>query len=312
MKEKVKIQLSTRERKFRWFYASLVILPLLQFAVFYGYVNFNSFKLAFWSYGLNELATSFEYTFAGLDNFKEAFSILSSSPYLIENSVYYFLISAFIGLSLSLAFSFYIYKGYFLSKFFKVILFLPNVISGIIFSFLFKYVVTDVYKEIVFMISGETVLGLLDNIDTRLATVYFYNIWVSFGIYMLMFSGAMSGISDEIVEACELDGANLVQEFWYITVPMIFPTFSSLFVIAMTGIFGNQLSLHSLYQGDKGVSFGTIGYYIFFHSANLVNFEVTKPTMSELSALGLILSFIMVPLTLIVRRLLEKFGPKES
>ncbi len=311
MEKSKKKQLSVRERKFRWFYASLIILPLLQFAIFYFYVNFNSFKLAFWSYELNDVGTAFEYTFAGWDNLKEAFSILTSSSYLIKNAVSYFFISVCIGLSLSLIFSFYIYKKYFLSKFFKVILFLPNIISGIIFTFLFKYIVTDVYQEIMLKITGETVLGLLDGVDTRLATVYFYNIWVSFGVYMLMFSGAMSGISEEIVEACELDGANIVIEFYRITLPMIFPTISSMLIISMTGIFGNQLALHSLYQGDKGVSFGTIGYYMFYHSANLVNHDVTKPTMSELSAMGLILSFIMVPLTLIARKLLEKFGPRE-
>ena len=309
-KQEQKKKLGQRERSLRIFYASIVVLPLLQFLIFYVYVNFNSIKMAFWTYELDIDSFGYKYTFAGLDNFKEAWDILIRKTYLIKNSLTSFALSLGIGMPLALVFSFYIYKGYFGSKTFKVVLFLPNIISSLIFTLLFRYVVCDVYKEAVQLITGETVLGLLDNIDTKMPTIYFYNIWVSFGVNMLMYSGAMAGISKEVVEAGELDGVNIVQEFFLITLPLIYPTISSMLVISLTGIFTGQLNLHAFF-GSEAEDMGTLGYYMFVHAQDLVESTDAYPSFSVMSSMGLITTFVMLPLILGVRKILSKVGPSE-
>ena len=236
-----------------------MVLPMLQFAIFYIYINFNSLKMSFWKYSINPAGNGYMYVFSGFDNFKEAIQIFIQKSYLIVNSLKYFAVYLFIGVPLALIFSFYIYKGYRGAKFYKVILFLPNIISSLIFALLFKYIVTNVYSEVFSKITGGSVTGLLDTNDTRMTTLTFYNIWVSFGVNMLMFSSAMGNIPKEVVEAGELDGMNIIQEFVLVTLPMIYPTITSIIVICTTGIFSNQMSLHAFY-GTQAESFGTLGY----------------------------------------------------
>lgn len=300
-----------RERALLTFYISMMVLPMLQFAIFYIYINFNSLKMSFWEYSIKPDGDGYMYVFSGFGNFIKAIKILMEKSYLIVNSLKYFAVYLFVGVPLALIFSFYIYKGYRGSKFYKVILFLPNIISSLIFALLFKYIVTNVYVEVISKITSESVNGLLDSNNTKMATLTFYNIWVSFGVNMLMFSSAMGNIPKEVVEAGELDGMNIVQEFFLVTLPMIYSTITSIIVICMTGIFSNQMALHAFY-GTQAESFGTLGYYLFMHSEQLITSTDAYPSFSTLSAMGVLMTLVMVPITLMLRKVLNKVGPSEE
>lgn len=52
-------------------------------------------------------------------------------------------------------------------------------------------------------------------------TVIIVNLWLGFPYFMAMMSGVISGISKELYEAAEIDGANHSQQFWKITIPMV-------------------------------------------------------------------------------------------
>lgn len=312
--DKVKSTLRTnaRLRKKLIFYICLVLIPSVQFAIFYIYVNFNSFVLAFQKYVALDGSLGYDIEFAVFENFKEAFSILFTDTYYLTNSLLWFVCKVAVGISLALLFSFYIYKKYPLSGLFKVFLFMPQIISGVVFSLLFKYIVTDVYIVLMGSVGAENVLGLLDNPSTKHGITIFYNIWMGFGVNVLLFSGGMSAIDTSVVESAQLDGVNLIEEFIYITIPMIWSTLTSFLIVALTGIFTDQMNLHALF-GNSAAELSTFGYFIFVNSSNADILPKTgRFTYSVLSAVGLILTAIVLPITLIVRHLLTKFGPSED
>lgn len=303
-------RINFRRRKQVVFFTSLVVLPLLQFSVFYIYLNINSFILAFQEYSWKEGALGLDIAFAGFNNFSVAYDILKNGSKMLLNSMQMFLLSTVLGLSLALLFSYYIYKKNTFSGLFRVILFMPQIVSSIVFAVLFNALTSGVYSTIMTQIKGEHVLGLIDNPDTRFAVVLFYNLWIGFGVNVLMFCGSMSGIDESLVESAQLDGANLIQEFIYITVPMIWPTFVSFFVVGVTSIFTNQMHLHTLF-GDRAPSeLMTLGYFLYKEAghAELISTGVHQ-NISVLSALGLILTAIVMPITLGLRWLLNKYGP---
>ncbi len=288
------------------FYLAIIILPVIQFAIFYIYVNFNSFVMAFQKYEANIDTLGYTVNFAGTENFKKAFEILEKNAFMIKNSLIMYAFNLCFGTTLAIIFSYYIYKKYFLSGLFRVMLFLPQIVSGLIFAILFKYIVTNVYSYIGLQLTGEKVVGLLDNLDTRFGTVVFFNLWISFGVSVLMYSNSMSTIDPSIVESAQLDGANTIQEFIWITLPSIYPTLVSFFIIGITGIFTNQNGLFDMF-GSNANTAATLGYYLFMvvESADVD----TIPSFSQISALSLILTFVMVPTTLLIRSLLNRVGP---
>lgn len=302
-------KLNRRRRSRQFFYWSIIILPLIQFAIFYIYVNFNSFIMAFQRYEANVDTMGYTVEFAGMENFKMAWERLITNAFMIKNSLIMYAFGLLFGTTLSIIFSYYLYKKYFLSGLFRVMLFLPQIISGLIFAILFKYIVTDLYEYFVFLATGKEGVGLLDNLDTRFGTVVFFNLWISFGISVLMYSNSMSAIDPAIVESAQLDGANTLQEFFWITMPSIYPTLVSFLVIGLTGIFTNQNGLFDMF-GTNANTAATLGYYLFMvvESADVD----TVPSFSEISALCLILTFVMVPITLFMRKILNRVGPSED
>ena len=152
-------------------------------------------------------------------------------------------------------------------------------------------------------------MGLLDNIDTRFGILVFFNIWTSFGVNVLMYSGAMSGINESVVESARLDGANMVQEFTRITIPLIYPTITTFFILSMVGMFTSDYGLMDL-LGTGANEIANVGYWLYSGtlSQSYVE-EYGSVSLSILSACGLLLTLFVTPITIIGKRLMEKYGP---
>ncbi|MBQ8659201.1 MAG: sugar ABC transporter permease [Clostridia bacterium] len=210
----------------------------------------------------------------------------------------------------ALLFSYYISKQYKFSGFFRVVLYLPTIVSSLIMALLYKYIVTDVYG----FLTGDKV-GLLGGTDTDRIyyTVLFFNIWIAYGSNVMLYTGAMSNIDTSILEAAKLDGANTIQEFGYIYLPLIFPTIITFILTGIAGIFTNQMAMFHIF-GSNVPSFDVFGYFFYRQTAgNPTLFpSAKKMSLPELSALGLIITAIIAPITLLVRKGLEKIGPSSD
>lgn len=194
-----------------------------------------------------------------------------------------------------------------MSGFFRVLLFLPSIISAIIMVTIFRFFVERGVPEIANKLFGvEDVRGLLENPDTRFGMVMFYNIWVGFGINVLMYSNTMSGISPDVIEAGRVDGVSGFKEFWYLIFPHVYSTFTTFLIVGVSGIFINQLNLYSFYGGSSPIQ--TYGYWIYVQTAN----AKSKAEYPVISAFGIIFTVIIVPVTFAVRKALVKFGPREE
>jgi ABC-type sugar transport system permease subunit len=301
-------KMSPRTKSRLIFYSAMMALPLICNLLMYVAVNVNGIVKAFQIYEYGE--NGYEKSFAYLDNFRVAIQFLKDTDYMIVNSLIVWVVGLLVGMTLSLTFSFYIYKRYAMSAFFKVMLFIPSIVSGMVLSLLFKYFVTGVYTHFAEMITGGNVIGLLDrDPDTKFNTILIYHIWISFGTRVLMFSNGMSGIDDSIVEAAELDGVSRIQEFFYITLPMIYPTFVTFFVMSLTGIFTNGFHLFGMF-GINAKEIGTLGYYLYIQTLSAK--EVAPAdyySYGQISAVGLILTAIVIPLVLGMKKLMYKVGP---
>lgn len=304
---------NTRMRSRIIFYCVVMVLPLLQFCIFYIYTHINSFLLAFQDYSINKSGVGYDIVFAGIDNFKVAFDLLFGKGHLLKNSFITYVICNLGIICLSLIFSFYIYKRFVGHNLFRVILFMPQIVSGVVFAVLFQYITTNLYPDLVFRLTGDSVLGFLSrDSDTKFITLVLFSVWVGFGSNVLLFTGSMSGIDQSLVESASLDGVNLIQEFWYITLPMIFPTITTFLVTGMAGIFNNQMNLYTFYGNAADPKIQNLAYYIYVQTKES---DVIRPSLkymsySEIVALGLLLTAVVFPASFGLRKLLEKYGPR--
>ena len=134
----------------------------------------------------------------------------------------------------------------------------------------------------------------------------FYNILMSFGVSVLMYSDAMGNISPEMIEAAKLEGVTGIKEFIFISFPMIYPTFTTFLITGIAGIFTNQWNLFSFFGGGGQIQ--TFGYWLYVQTSGAAA-EAEYPV---LAAIGFWLTLIAVPMVLVIKKLVEKFGPKED
>lgn len=315
MEQKVNIETAGRTKKSSMqtmkknkliFYCTMAILPVLQFLVFYVYINFRSFALAFQEF-------SFEaggYIFTGIENFLQIFEDFQTVKYLrssIINSLTLFFWTFIFGSIVSVFFSYYIYKKRFGSTAFKILLYLPHILGSVVVVIIYKFFVEDAVPTIGGLFGVEGMNGLLSNPDTKRTTIIFFTIFASFGPRVLVYSSAMSGISESIIESAQLDGVTPFKELVLIVLPSIWSTFVTFMVSAVVGIFTNQMSLFTFYGTNADVSLYTFGYYLY-RGAKIG----TSSDYPYLSAMGLLLTAVALPITLFTRWSLKKFGPSKE
>jgi ABC-type sugar transport system permease subunit len=290
------------------FYVSVIALPLLQFCIFYIGVNANSLALSFRSYDTLTGA----YSFAGFKNFADfahrfvSDSVLKSGT---VNSLILYFVGLIVGLPLSLLFSYYIAKKMPSSGFFRVMLFVPSIISAVVTAIMYTLMTDRILPEIMKKL-GVTMEPLFSSASTRFGAIVFYNVWISFGTSVLLYAGSMSQISESVSESARLDGANSMQEFIHIALPSVYPVITTFLVVGIAQIFMNQGAIYTFYQDSPpDPKLYTLGYYLFVRvigrSASLADYPYA-------AAGGLLFTCVAIPLTLLGKWALEKFGPKEA
>ena len=299
------------KNKTKWgkllFYIGLIALPTIQFIIFYICVNFNSILLAFRSY---DKITN-QYWFVGLNNFKDVITHFTSvmGKMQLRNSLVLAFFTIIILLPLSVISAYYVYKGKLFAETFKIVLFLPSVVSGLVMIIVYKYMVELGLPEILTNWTGIKVSGFFSNPDTKFGTILFFTLWIGLGGNLLIYLSAMSSISESIVEAARIDGVGFFGEFWHITLPIIFSTTSTFVVTGVAGIFTHQMNLFSFESYLAPAQVQTVGYFMY---KELYLNKSTIDAWPFLSAMGLILTVITVPFVFLLRRVFTKHDPMEA
>ena len=301
--QKNKNMYSAKKRRDLIFYSLMLLWPVAQFAVFYIGVNFNSVLLAFKSYESEGV-----YSWVGFENFSTLFSQFKNLTVFrmgLKNSLLLFFVGTALGVALGILFSFYIYKKLPAGGFFRVLLFLPSIIPSIAMIVMFKQFADNAVPAICEKLFRLEMKGLLSNPDTTFGTIIFYNVFVGFGTASLLYVGAMTNISESVVEAARLDGAGFFRELFSITLPLIWDTLSTFVIVAIGGIFVNQANVYAFYGSGAEEHVTTIGYWLYKETVKIGAYA----SYPMLSAFGLLLSFVTMPLVYFAKWLLRKVGP---
>ena len=219
-----------------------------------------------------------------------------------------------VGLGGGVCFSYYIYKRRAGSGFFRVVLFLPSILSGIVLSLMWEKFLNDGVINIARdPLNDPEIHDIRYTAQGQFWMVAGFNVLMCFGSSVLLFTGTMDQIDESIVEYAKIDGCTSLQEFAFITVPMVFPTVRTFIIIGVGGIFTNQAYMLNFYSlgdaGDAAAPYSIFGYFFF---REMYNPSASLASYPYMSAVGVIFTLIAAPLTFGVKYLLERFGPKEE
>ena len=200
-----------------------VLYPIIQ-SVYYSMFNWKGFGPAV--------------DFVGLQNFKK---ILTDRVFLIalRNGLLIVTFSLLFQLPLSLFLAVMVARDLPGRAFFRTIFFMPYVLSEVITAYIWLFLFNPdpergFLNAIVTLGGGEPVL-FLGNTNIVLITVFVVLTWKYFGFHMLLYLTGLQNIPTEIEEAARIDGANSIQSFFYITLPLLGSTIRTSVYLSVIG-----------------------------------------------------------------------------
>lgn len=290
-----------------------LLLPTIGFLIFWLYIHLDSLVLSFRT---DPSITLFDdpsgvlsdFTFANYEKvFKEFFDPNGSLGKATVNTLIYFFAGLFVSLPISVLFSYFIYKkirGY---KFFRVITYLPTIITSTVLIALFIQMFSLGGPFHYLEIQNGGGVGykpfFLKNTNIAMFTLVFYTISFSFGGNIVVLCGAMNSIDKQILEAGELDGCGWFRELFSIILPTIWPTISTMVLLSFTSIFGASGPLLAFYP--------TLNNSVDVNALTTLNFEMYRYVVGNLgrtqdlcfaSTIGMVLSILTIPIVFIVKK----------
>ncbi|HCM88754.1 MULTISPECIES: sugar ABC transporter permease [Vagococcus] len=124
--------------------------------------------------------------------------------------------------------------------------------------------------------------------------------WLGFPYIYVMTTGILQSIPGELYEAAKIDGANAIQRFRTITLPMILFVAAPIFVTQYTGNFNNFSMIYLFNNGGPGSVGGGAGSTDILISWIYKLTTGNAPQYSVAAAVTLIISFIVISISMIV------------
>ena len=243
---------------------SCTIPALLFFAIFTYYPILELFRISLTNWNLIKPA----YDYVGFKNYIWLFNggigtrqLLSSLKITLLFTVADVFFSCALGLLLALLFN-RMSRSF---KLMRTLVILPKYITVSASAMVFLWIYNESYGvlNVVYKTIVMTPINWLGKTNTALWAVIIFSVWRTVGYSMMIYLSAIKGLSQDYFEAASLDGANALQKFAHIMVPLIAPTTLFLGVTSFLAAMKVFQTIEIITGGGPYESTNAVVYYIY-------------------------------------------------
>lgn len=299
--ERKTISLAEKRKRDTYKAAFIFLLPiaiLMIVYVFYPIIDTFHTSLYKWN------GISADKTFTGLRNWV---TLAKDTSFWIafKNNLIVMVLSICIQIPIGLALATFIDFGGKKMTIFKVLWFIPLLMSSVALGFLFTYALATnggIFSAISNLFGGGNI-DLLGNPKTALFTVIGVIAWQFTPFYMVYCMAAYTNVSTDVYEAATIDGANRSQYFWKIALPLLTPSLKSAAILSMVGSLKYFDLIYVMTGGGPGTSTELMATYMYKQS-------FVKFNMGYGSAVAAGMFILISIVSLVTMRILN--GKKEA
>ncbi len=290
-----------RDRLYRFYNSQafvaflFLIVPVLLLAALKIWPVFYNLYLSFTRYELFEPPR-----FVGLKNYNYVFSNKTAFQSII-NTLLFTIEAVPIGTALALIIAKLLDQSIRGRVFLRTLYYLPVVSSVVVSAMIWRWIYSPQHGLLNYFLGivGIPPQNWLNDPNLALISLVIVTIWGSIGSNMVIFLAGLQDIPKDIVEAARVDGANPVQSFLLITVPLMRPVILFVVVTFTISIFRNFGLIFMLTQGGP------------FNRTNTMVWEVYQNVFGYLrlgrgAAISVVMLVIVLALTLISFRVLRE------
>lgn len=300
------------EKKNFLFCYIIILLPMVNFALFWFYKNLSSMVLALQD-GYGDLT---------LKNFEMVWQGFTSQDRFGHNlwealgkSLIIWSLSAFITTPISIVTTYVLTCKVHGHSVLRICYIIPSLMGTLIWVSLVRYMmqyngpVVEFLTKIGVNLPKRAIRnGLLAAEETAFFSLLMLNFITGIVGNNAVLTGAFSRVPDELFESAELDGAGYWRTCFTIAIPCIWSTITMQYIFALTSIFTADCNawLYSNGTGEPGLT--TMGFQLFYLTYEIAESGGTEADYGYPAALGLVLTCMTMPVVLIGRKLLEKIA----
>ena len=206
------------------------------------------------------------WNFIGLQNFKDLWTdewFIAS----IKNTLIFSIVTVPIGLILAIIIAVLIdeYCNQKVAGVVRVAMYMPNICNIVAISVVWMalYSKYGPFTQLMRTLGWEDPPRFLASYEWALPAIMLVVVWAGLGYRVFIYSAAITGLPRDLYESADIDGANAVQKFMKITVPLLQPT---TFFLTITGIIGSFKVFgytNVMTAGGPGTATYTLVYYIY-------------------------------------------------
>jgi N-acetylglucosamine transport system permease protein len=287
-----------KDKKLKRFLALCIAPATILFFIFMVVPTINVFRMSMFKRG----AYSPEETFVGFENFKTLFNDINFIKSM-QNMILLIVVVTIITFAFALVFAAILtrekIKG---QNFFRVVFYIPNILSVVVISGIFS----AIYKPENGMLNS--IIGLFKDMSNPIlwkgeklvmVSIVIAMVWQAIGYYMVMYMASMSSVPAGLYESASLDGATRVQQFFQITIPLIWTnirttlTFFVISTINMAFLFVKAMTS----GGPNGASEVALGYMYSQKDAGLYGYSM---------AIGVVIFLFSFALSALINKVTER------
>ena len=175
-----------------------------------------------------EIGLTGDKTFIGLENYIHAFTAGGFLKQL-KNTLIYIVVAVGVETVIGLLFALFFELNYKGSKVVRSLMMAPLMIAPLVAGLTWKLmmsssfgIVNELLTRIGILSSSSDILWLADERGSLLACCI-ADIWLTTPFMMLMILAGLQGLDSSMVEAAKIDGANMLQQIFYVKLPVIKP-----------------------------------------------------------------------------------------
>ena len=112
------------------------------------------------------------------------------------------------------------------SNLFRGVFFMPNLIGGIVLGYIWKMIFNGILPMSIELSTEYGYWGLI-----------ILMCWQQIGYMMIIYIAGLQSVSEDLIEASEIDGANAWQTLWHVTIPSVMPSISICSFLTLTNSF---------------------------------------------------------------------------
>ncbi len=309
--DRIKKRYSAADRRKFPFAYGLLVLPVAYLAVFWFYVNVSSVALAFQDESGAFTFEWFRFVWKGLQGGdKWGFSLLP----MFGKSLLIWFLNQILCSGISLFTCYMLTKHMIASKFIRLVFYIPGLVGGVVFTSIMKNMyaydglVTSVLTKIGVNLPPLALrFGLLGAEQTAVPTLLTQLVIFGIGGGNMIIAGAFLRIPEELFESAKLDGAGFFREIFNIAIPCAWPTISTILTFGLCSLLTSDYSFYLYSNGSGNNGMQSIGFYLYYMQVSMADGNA-RNWYGYLSALGVCITVVTVPLVLLGRKFLSKIN----